>query len=286
MALLLAALALLSSAATTAPGDDDARPPALLPPVRLRTDHAAQPLSIQHQRPRLSWALMAVSPATRGLRQAAFQLQLSDATHQILWDSGKVASNRTVLEHCCGAAPAVVGHDPVIHDPEAARHPQRWDTIHGRGADDDVMVVQELTQQDRTAAARASQIDVDDVRADGGAPGSSWQQLAAALAQQDRTAAARINLPPSTATRAAGGAPAAAAAASCGTVATIHGAVPVKSEPAGGGESAESVRVLVARYKKAIAVRGETRPLKGLLKGHSPSLLALLIWCAVCGVKR
>ena len=113
MALLLAALALLSSAATTTPGDGDTttpgRPaPTLLPPVRLRTDHAAQRLSIQHQRPRLSWALMAVSPATRGLRQAAFQLQLSDATHQILWDSGKVASNRSVLEHCCGAAPAVV----------------------------------------------------------------------------------------------------------------------------------------------------------------------------------
>jgi hypothetical protein len=126
------------------------------------------------------------------------------------------------------------------------------------------MVVQELTQQDRTAAARASQIDVDDVRADGGAPGSSWQQLAAALAQQDRTAAARINFPPSTATRAAGGAPAAAAAASCGTVAAV-GAMPVKSEPAGGGESA---RVLVARYKKAIAVSGDTRPLKGLLKEH------------------
>ena len=57
----------------------------------------------------------------------------------------------------------------------------------------------------------------------------------------------------------------------------------VKPEPVGGGASA---RVLVARYKKAIAVSGETRPLKGLLKEHSPSLLTLLIWCAVCGVKR
>jgi hypothetical protein len=41
------------------------------------------------------------------------------------------------------------------------------DTVHGREADDDddVVVVQELTQQDRTAAARASLIDVDDARA-------------------------------------------------------------------------------------------------------------------------
>ena len=51
------------------------------------------------------------------------------------------------------------------------------------------------------------------------------------------------------------------------------------SPQAGGG-------VTVSAYKKAIAVSGETRPLKGLLKEHSPSLLTLLIWCAVCGVKR
>ena len=74
----------------------------LLPPTRLRTDHAAQPLSIQHQNPRLSWAL-AASPATRGLRQTAYQAQLYNATHYLMWDSSKVASNRSVVEHCCGA---------------------------------------------------------------------------------------------------------------------------------------------------------------------------------------
>ena len=74
----------------------------LLPPTRLRTDHAAQPLSIQHQHPRLSWALSA-SPATRGIRQTAYEVQLHNATHHLMWDSSKVASNRSVVEHCCGA---------------------------------------------------------------------------------------------------------------------------------------------------------------------------------------
>eukprot|EP01045_Picozoa_sp_COSAG04_P028520 COSAG04_NODE_4448_length_2086_cov_1.659789_1_plen_345_part_10 len=77
-----------------------------LPPIRLRTDHAAHPLSVQHERPRLSWALGA-RPTARGQRQTAYQLQLSNATH-LLWDSGRVPSNRTVLEQCCGAVPAAV----------------------------------------------------------------------------------------------------------------------------------------------------------------------------------
>eukprot|EP01043_Picozoa_sp_COSAG02_P037530 COSAG02_NODE_2824_length_7947_cov_2.690494_6_plen_562_part_00 len=78
----------------------NAASPALLPPTRLRTDHRVRPLSVQRP-PRLSWAL-ADTASLRAVRQAAFQLQLSNATHQI-WDSGKIESNRSVLDHCCGA---------------------------------------------------------------------------------------------------------------------------------------------------------------------------------------
>ena len=59
-----------------------------------------------------------------------------------------------------------------------------------------------------------------------------------------------------------------------------HAAAAAAASPQAGGG------VTVSAYKKAIAVSGETRPLKGLLKEHSPSLLTLLIWCAMCGVKR
>eukprot|EP01052_Picozoa_sp_SAG31_P012953 SAG31_NODE_767_length_12232_cov_6.917827_15_plen_571_part_01 len=77
-----------------------------LPPTRLRTDGVTRPLGVQHQHPRLSWALAARS-SDRGLRQTHYQLQLSNATH-LLWDSGKVASNRTVLESCCGGGEGAV----------------------------------------------------------------------------------------------------------------------------------------------------------------------------------
>ena len=76
------------------------------PPVRLRTDGATHPLGIQRQRLRLCWALGA-GPTDRGLRQSAYQLQLSNATH-LLWDSGSVMSNRTILERCCGDATTAV----------------------------------------------------------------------------------------------------------------------------------------------------------------------------------
>ena len=101
---LLAALAALGAAAAAAAGGQSPAP-LLQAPGRLRTDHAARPLGIQHQQPRLSWALLAEAPAAtpRGLRQVAYQLVLSNGTHQ-LWDSGRVPSNRSAIHRCCSAS--------------------------------------------------------------------------------------------------------------------------------------------------------------------------------------
>lgn len=112
--MFLLALAAVSIKAAF-PVSDAAGVPALapLPPTRLRTDGAARPIGVQHQHPRLSWALDARS-SDRGLRQTHYQIQLNNATH-LLWDSGKVASNRTVLESCCGG-----GDDVVVFSSDTA----------------------------------------------------------------------------------------------------------------------------------------------------------------------
>lgn len=65
----------------------------------LRTEHLENPLGLAERRPRLSWK---ISAPGRNVRQAAYQVQVAPSTAQLesganlLWDSGKVASDRSL----------------------------------------------------------------------------------------------------------------------------------------------------------------------------------------------
>ena len=77
-----------------------------LRPVELRCESAANPLGIDVAQPRLSWKL---TSSQRGARQTAYQIHVFsraalEATNKTpdLWDSGKVASDETVLIRYAG----------------------------------------------------------------------------------------------------------------------------------------------------------------------------------------
>lgn len=75
----------------------------------LRCEHLANPLGIDAIQPRLSWK-MEDSAAERGQRQKAFQVLVASSSELLaknrgdLWDSGKVASDQSVLVAYAGAA--------------------------------------------------------------------------------------------------------------------------------------------------------------------------------------
>src|ERR1700733_612337 len=69
-----------------------------LQPVNLRCEERVNPLGIGNASPELSWQLQSTESGTahRGLFQSAFEIQVgSSAGAADLWDSGKVASNRS-----------------------------------------------------------------------------------------------------------------------------------------------------------------------------------------------
>ena len=76
---------------------------ATLHPVDLRCEYLNNPLGIDRTSPRLSWKLQAVPSAGRGLQQTAYQIQVASTEQALgggkadLWDSGKVASDRSIL---------------------------------------------------------------------------------------------------------------------------------------------------------------------------------------------
>ncbi|HEY0866178.1 MAG TPA: family 78 glycoside hydrolase catalytic domain, partial [Fimbriimonas sp.] len=65
-------------------------------PSDLRCEYAVRPLGIATSSPRLSWKL---NGSERGQRQTGYQIQVAqdDAFAGILWDSGKVLSDRSLL---------------------------------------------------------------------------------------------------------------------------------------------------------------------------------------------
>ena len=68
-------------------------------PVRvgeLRCEHLENPIGIGLRLPRLSWKLVSTTP---GERQTAYQIRAGETAggEAGLWDSGKVASDQSVL---------------------------------------------------------------------------------------------------------------------------------------------------------------------------------------------
>lgn len=65
----------------------------------LQCEHAVNPLGIDRPAPRLGWILVA---ETRGVRQSAYQVQVAESPAdwatgaKLLWDSGRVESDRSI----------------------------------------------------------------------------------------------------------------------------------------------------------------------------------------------
>ncbi len=74
-----------------------------LHPVDLRCESLIDPLGVDASPPRLSWRSVALDPAARGLRQAAWQIRVASSAARLeagtadLWDSGCVASRRSLF---------------------------------------------------------------------------------------------------------------------------------------------------------------------------------------------
>ncbi len=68
----------------------------------LRCEYLVDPLGIDARAPRLSWKLVAVRPESRGLAQSAYQVLVAPSEAALgedkgaFWDSGKVASSRSI----------------------------------------------------------------------------------------------------------------------------------------------------------------------------------------------
>ena len=75
-----------------------------LSPAHLTCEYFANPISLDMQRPRLSWKL---NSAARNARQGAYQIVVTDSQDggAMLWDSGKVQSDESV--HVAYAGPAL-----------------------------------------------------------------------------------------------------------------------------------------------------------------------------------
>ena len=83
--------------------------------VDLRCEYLVNPLGIDALAPRLSWKLVAVRPESRGLAQSAYRILVAPTEAQLredkgtLWDSGKVASSRSL--HVAYAGKPLASHD-------------------------------------------------------------------------------------------------------------------------------------------------------------------------------
>lgn len=71
-------------------------------PVELRCEYRVNPLGIDAAAPRLSWIMSSDDPASRGLRQTAYQIVVSSTAANLsagngdLWDTGQVRSDRSI----------------------------------------------------------------------------------------------------------------------------------------------------------------------------------------------
>jgi len=66
----------------------------MIRPTHLRCEYLVNPLAIDTQHPRLSWALERVD-ARRGARQTAYHIVVQQADGEIVWDTGRVESDQT-----------------------------------------------------------------------------------------------------------------------------------------------------------------------------------------------
>ena len=98
-----------------------------LRPQRLKCEYQIDPLGIDAANPRLSWVL---ESEERGQRQTAYQiivtaLPQAAGNSDVLWDTGKVASDETIQieyagkplasrEHCWWRVRAVPVHGPFV----------------------------------------------------------------------------------------------------------------------------------------------------------------------------
>jgi len=70
--------------------------------TRLRCEYQTNPLGVDVVEPRLSWVLESADTSARGVRQTAYQIAVAssienlNADHADAWDSGKIASDRTI----------------------------------------------------------------------------------------------------------------------------------------------------------------------------------------------
>ena len=67
-------------------------------PVELRTEGQVDPIGLGTAEPRLSWKL-AARPGLRGVRQAAYQVEVAGEAAGLLWDSGRVPSGAPWLTY-------------------------------------------------------------------------------------------------------------------------------------------------------------------------------------------
>jgi alpha-L-rhamnosidase len=76
--------------------------------VNLRCEHLADPSGIDAERPRLSWVMEDLKSAARGQRQTAYQVLVASTPAFLaedqgdLWNSGKIASDQSVLVEYAG----------------------------------------------------------------------------------------------------------------------------------------------------------------------------------------
>ena len=102
--------------------------------VTLTIEHLPEPLGLGTLSPRFSWQPAPTGTPTRGLRQTGYQLQVGAAeAGPWLWDSGKVASNRSVLVEYGGPAltpgrPYYVRVQPTYSDGSAGAAVGRFST--------------------------------------------------------------------------------------------------------------------------------------------------------------
>lgn len=73
--------------------NEEARP--AVKAVGLRCEYLVDPIGIDVAQPRFSWRLESADPV-RGLKQSAWQVAVEQAGGELLWDSGKVASDESV----------------------------------------------------------------------------------------------------------------------------------------------------------------------------------------------
>ncbi len=97
-------LTLTTSVLAAAGGDvrGESEPVASIRVGGLRCEYLVEPLGIDAPSPRLSWTLTPVRPGARGLKQSAYRVIVASSAASVredkadLWDTGKVASDRSV----------------------------------------------------------------------------------------------------------------------------------------------------------------------------------------------